>query len=67
LGITGTYLGDYFGILMKERITGFPFNVTDDPMYNGGTLLFLGYALRYVVIILNIQYFSAWEETQLFW
>lgn len=49
LGITGTYLGDYFGILMKERVTGFPFNVTDDPMYNGGSLLFLGYALRYVV------------------
>jgi phosphatidylethanolamine N-methyltransferase len=46
LGITGTYLGDYFGILMKERVTGFPFNVTDDPMYNGGSLLFLGYALR---------------------
>jgi len=45
LGIIGTYLGDYFGILMDERITGFPFNVCDNPMYNGSTLNFLGYAL----------------------
>ncbi|OWB58792.1 hypothetical protein B5S28_g4871 [[Candida] boidinii] len=45
LGITGTYLGDYFGILMDERVTGFPFNVTNNPMYNGSTLCFLGTAL----------------------
>lgn len=29
LGITGTYCGDYFGILMKERVTGFPFNMVE--------------------------------------
>jgi phosphatidylethanolamine N-methyltransferase len=45
LGITGTYLGDYFGILMKERVTGFPFNVMDNPMYMGSTILFLAHAL----------------------
>ncbi|KAJ2375052.1 Phosphatidyl-N-methylethanolamine N-methyltransferase [Coemansia sp. RSA 2611] len=45
LGITGTFLGDYFGILMKERVTGFPFNVLDNPMYVGSTLSFLGTAL----------------------
>tara|TARA_R110002050_G_scaffold298648_2_gene462362 strand:+ start:690 stop:1322 length:633 start_codon:yes stop_codon:yes gene_type:complete len=45
LGVTGTYLGDYFGILMKERVTGFPFNVTDDPMYDGSTIIFLSHAL----------------------
>ncbi|GMG13694.1 unnamed protein product [[Candida] boidinii] len=45
LGVTGTYLGDYFGILMDERVTGFPFNVTNNPMYNGSTLCFLGTAL----------------------
>jgi hypothetical protein len=33
LGITGTFLGDYCGILMDERVTGFPFNVLDNPMY----------------------------------
>lgn len=47
LGVTGTYLGDYFGILMKERVTAFPFNVNDNPMYNGSTLCFLGTALWY--------------------
>ena len=47
LGITGTYLGDYFGILMTSRVTGFPFNVMENPMYNGATLNFLGLALRY--------------------
>ncbi|AJV45629.1 Opi3p [Saccharomyces cerevisiae YJM1401] len=45
LGITGTYLGDYFGILMDERVTGFPFNVSNNPMYQGSTLSFLGIAL----------------------
>lgn len=47
LGITGTYLGDYFGILMKERVTAFPFNVTDNPMYMGSYLSFMGTALFY--------------------
>ncbi|KAF6830701.1 methylene-fatty-acyl-phospholipid synthase [Colletotrichum plurivorum] len=47
LGITGTFLGDYFGILMDGIVTGFPFNVTDAPMYNGSTLSFLGAALIY--------------------
>ncbi|CCK68463.1 bifunctional phosphatidyl-N-methylethanolamine N-methyltransferase/phosphatidyl-N-dimethylethanolamine N-methyltransferase KNAG_0B00140 [Huiozyma naganishii CBS 8797] len=45
LGVTGTYLGDYFGILMKERVTTFPFNVCDNPMYQGSTLSFLGISL----------------------
>jgi len=45
LGITGTYLGDYFGILMKERVTGFPFSVFENPMYLGSTLNFLSLAL----------------------
>ncbi|KAI3633486.1 hypothetical protein MIR68_008433 [Amoeboaphelidium protococcarum] len=47
LGITGTYLGDYFGILMSHRVTAFPFNVMNNPMYNGSTLVFLGTALWY--------------------
>jgi methylene-fatty-acyl-phospholipid synthase len=45
LGIDGTYLGDYFGILKKERITGFPFSVTDDPMYLGSSLSFFALGL----------------------
>lgn len=45
LGITGTFLGDYFGILMDDIVTGFPFNVTAAPMYWGSTMSFLGTAL----------------------
>jgi methylene-fatty-acyl-phospholipid synthase len=45
LGVTGTYLGDYFGILMDKMVTGFPFDVTSSPMYYGSTLSFLGTAL----------------------
>ena len=45
LGVTGTYLGDYFGILMDAPVTGFPFNVTGSPMYWGSTLNFLAVAL----------------------
>ncbi|TVY27343.1 Phosphatidyl-N-methylethanolamine N-methyltransferase [Lachnellula hyalina] len=47
LGITGTYLGDYFGILMDDMVTGFPFNVCSAPMYYGSTMSFLGTALLF--------------------
>ena len=47
LGVTGTYLGDYFGILMTKRVTGFPFNVSTSPMYTGSTMVFVGTALWY--------------------
>jgi phosphatidylethanolamine/phosphatidyl-N-methylethanolamine N-methyltransferase len=47
LGITGTYLGDYFGILMPAKVTSFPFNVTDAPMYYGSTMSFLGTSILY--------------------
>jgi phosphatidylethanolamine N-methyltransferase len=45
LGVTGTYLGDYFGILMDEMVTGFPFNVMSDPMYWGSSMCFVGVSL----------------------
>lgn len=47
LGVTGTYLGDYFGILMDDIVTGFPFNVTVSPMYYGSTMSFLGTAILF--------------------
>ena len=47
LGITGTFLGDYFGILMDNRVEGFPFNVLTDPMYVGSTMSFVGASLWY--------------------
>jgi methylene-fatty-acyl-phospholipid synthase len=47
LGITGTYLGDHFGILMKAKLTGFPFNFLAHPMYQGASMIFMGYAMWY--------------------
>ena len=47
LGIDGTYLGDYFGILKDEKLSGFPFNIVDHPMYVGSTLNFLAHAVLY--------------------
>ncbi|CED85386.1 methylene-fatty-acyl-phospholipid synthase [Phaffia rhodozyma] len=47
LGVTGTYLGDYCGLLQDKMVTGFPFNVQTDPMYNGATMCFLATALWY--------------------
>lgn len=60
LGVTGTYLGDYFGILMDKKVEGFPFNVTGAPMYWGSTLSFLGTALykgRVAGILLTVLIF----------
>jgi phosphatidylethanolamine/phosphatidyl-N-methylethanolamine N-methyltransferase len=45
LGITGTFLGDYFGILMDQKVEGFPFNILRDPMYVGSTMCFAATAL----------------------
>ncbi|KIW13426.1 hypothetical protein PV08_08614 [Exophiala spinifera] len=60
LGVTGTYLGDYFGILMDSKVEGFPFNVTGAPMYWGSTLSFLGTALytgRAAGVLLTLEVF----------
>lgn len=48
LGITGTYLGDYFGIFREERITAFPFSVLVNPMYDGSSIFHFGEAIMYV-------------------
>ena len=46
LGFFGTFLGDYFGMLLPTRVTGFPFNVLEHPMYDGSTILFASQALQ---------------------
>lgn len=51
LGLYGTFLGDYFGILMDEKVTAFPFNIMEHPMYDGSTMLFLAKALEYVFFL----------------
>ncbi|KAK5309371.1 Phosphatidyl-N-methylethanolamine N-methyltransferase [Exophiala xenobiotica] len=63
LGVTGTYLGDYFGILMDEKVEGFPFNVTGAPMYWGSTCSFLGTALykgKVAGVLLSVEIFLAY-------
>lgn len=64
LGVTGTYLGDYFGILMDDMVTGFPFNVTQSPMYYGSTLSFLGTALWFgkpAGVLLTLEVFIVYK------
>ena len=51
LGFYCSFMGDYFGILLKERVTGFPFNIVEDPMYVGSALVYLGLALLYGSLI----------------
>jgi len=41
------YVGDYFGILMEDRVTSFPFNILEHPMYVGSTMSFFGTAFWY--------------------
>jgi methylene-fatty-acyl-phospholipid synthase len=50
LGVTGTFLGDYFGILMDHRVDGFPFNILTNPMYVGSTMCFAATALWQVPV-----------------
>eukprot|EP01156_Anaeramoeba_ignava_P016441 Anaeramoba_ignava/a622319_8.p1 GENE.a622319_8~~a622319_8.p1 ORF type:complete len:206 (-),score=55.03 a622319_8:113-730(-) len=45
LGIIGTYCGDYFGLYFDEKITSFPFNILEHPMYFGSTSIFFGYSI----------------------
>ncbi|KAJ7367968.1 phospholipid methyltransferase-domain-containing protein [Mycena albidolilacea] len=47
LGFYGTFCGDYFGILKSERVTSFPYNIMDNPMYVGAKLCFVGAAFWY--------------------
>ena len=68
LGVTGTYLGDYFGMLKDSRVTAFPYSVVDNPMYVGSTTAFLGLAVRmmspigflltvYIWVVYNVALF----------
>jgi len=51
LGFFATFMGDYFGILLDKRVTGFPFNILDDPMYTGSFLTYLGLAFKHGSVI----------------
>ncbi|CAF2061366.1 unnamed protein product [Rotaria magnacalcarata] len=69
LGITGTFLGDYCGILMDAPVTTFPFNILNNPMYIGSTLSFFALALYYaspVGILLTIEVYLVYQIALLF-
>lgn len=51
LGFFGTFMGDHFGLLLKERVTGFPFNVTENPMYWGSAIIYFGYSLQHASLV----------------
>lgn len=61
--------GDYFGILMDARVTGFPFSVTDAPMYYGSTMSFLAVALWFAKpagIVLTLLVFVVYKFALMF-
>jgi hypothetical protein len=64
LGITGTFLGDYFGILMDHRVEGFPFNVLENPMYVGSTMCFLATALWWLGSFLAFSQISSLDRKE---
>jgi methylene-fatty-acyl-phospholipid synthase len=69
LGITGTFLGDYCGILMNAPVTTFPFNILTNPMYIGSTLSFLALALYYsspIGFLLTIEIYIVYRIALLF-
>ena len=51
LGFYCTFLGDYFGILLDAKVTGFPFNIVDHPMYWGTFIMYCGGALQHASVI----------------
>ena len=46
LGFFCSFMGDYFGILLDEKVTGFPFNFCNNPMYWGSVMIYLGMTLQ---------------------
>ena len=69
LGVTGTFLGDYCGILMDAPVTTFPFNILNNPMYVGSTLSFLALALYYaspVGLLLTMEIYIVYRIALLF-
>lgn len=51
LGFFCSFMGDYFGILLEKKVTGFPFNIVDDPMYVGSVLIYLGLSFLHASIV----------------
>ena len=59
-------MGDHFGILLDHRITAFPYNIFEDPLYVGTVMMYYGIALEHASLIglllamcVNISYVGA--------
>lgn len=46
LGIHGIYYADYFGVLMDSKVTDFPYNILDNPLYLGSEILFYSISFK---------------------
>jgi hypothetical protein len=69
LGVANTYLGDYFGIFMNERVETFPFSFTTNPMYTGSTMVFLSGAVfqgSFAGLVMTIWVFGCYQVALLF-
>jgi len=45
LGLRGSYFGDHFGFVFTKKVDSFPFNVLENPQYNGSKLFLLGQSI----------------------
>lgn len=64
LGIIGTYVGDYFGLLLPCKVTGFPYNISTSPMYDGSSINFLAHSILYrspVGVFLSLVVFIVYK------
>ena len=64
LGIVNTYHGDHFGFYLEEKITSFPFNILNDPMYVGSSMIMvaIGFAFKsYVGVGLGVFAFAVYQ------
>ena len=45
LGLRGSYFGDHFGFVSNKKVDSFPFNVLENPQYNGSKIFLLGQSI----------------------
>ena len=45
LGFLCTHMGDHFGIYLDAKVTSFPFNILENPMYMGSAIAMFGVAV----------------------
>ena len=51
LGLRGSYFGDHFGFVFNKKVDSFPFNLLENPQYNGSKLFLLGQSIIFRSVI----------------